>query len=213
MTNPHHALLYFVAETTDTPFDLAAIAAESEVTEMRAEKFSIGDVRTLIDTAYGRPFEKGSRTIIVRALDIGLEAQHALLKVLEEPPLTTRLIFILKQGCTLLPTLLSRVAIVTADETESSQTTAASLFIDFLTAPYATRLEQIGSLTKAKDTEGLEALEQGLRHLLVHDRGYGTEIKTRLIWCLTNLRLHGASKKMLWEEIALTLQVENPKRG
>jgi hypothetical protein len=34
------------------------------------------------------------------------------------------------------------------------------------------------------------------------------ETKKRLLWCQSNLRLHGASKKMLWEEIALTLGVE-----
>jgi hypothetical protein len=82
MFKSHHAILYLVSDISVTPFDLSLVAAESEIREFTSEKLSIDEVRTLIATAYTRPFERATQTIVLRVNDIGIEAQHALLKVL-----------------------------------------------------------------------------------------------------------------------------------
>jgi DNA polymerase III, delta subunit len=207
----HHAIIYYVSDITETPFDIDLLRSVSEVREFVAQKFSIGEVRELIGVAYGRPLELPTRTIIVRALDIGSEAQHALLKVLEEPPLTTHIILILKQGCFLLPTLLSRLSVQVPNTPVEKTGELVSVFSDFKAASLTDRLALIAAFTKDKDTETAEALEQGLiRYIGLHPQRSSEELR-RLVWCQSHLRMHGASRKMLWEEIALTIPVEDTR--
>lgn len=208
MPPSHHAILYFVSDIAETPFDSLALSATSEIREFHSAKFSIAEVRDLIATAYGRPFEKATRTIIIRTLDIGIEAQHALLKVLEEPPLTTRFILIIKQGSVLLPTVLSRLALAESNTDFTPDGALDEQFKIFLQAPLAERLATIAAFTKDKDTAVAEALDRGLRQY-VDTLSFKSPIdRGRLLWCQSHLRMHGASRKMLWEEIALTLPVE-----
>ncbi len=209
MNITHHAQLYFVSDSTETPFDIVALQAVSEVTVFQTDTFSINEARTLIDAAYVRPFEKMTRTIIVRANAIGLEAQHALLKVLEEPPLTTCFILIMRQGSVLLPTVLSRLHLMTTHGVTTFVESFA--FNTFLAASVSDRISQIAIATKNKDTETLGSLYTGLAAWLVRANASSVGGRSRLLWCESMLTLHGASKKMLWEEIALSLPVA--KRG
>ncbi len=205
MHSTHHAQLFFVSDSTETPFDMAALEAESEVFTFTAETFSIGEVRALIEAAYTRPFEKATRTIIVRANAIGIEAQNALLKILEEPPITTRFILVLRQGSLVLPTVLSRVQLMTVTGGVASISTGA--FDAFLAASFAERMTQIATSTKNKDTDTLSALYTGLSVWLTSATSLSVNLRSQVLWCQSMLTLHGASKKMLWEEIALALPV------
>lgn len=211
--NPnHHAILYYVSDVAETPFDMELLSSRSEVREFVAHKFSIGEVRELITTAYGRPLELPTRTIVVRAYDIGIEAQHALLKILEEPPETTRIILVLKQGSILLPTLLSRLSVEVSVSSEGSTGESTRIFDNFKSSSLADRLTLIASFAKDKDTETAEALERGLNHYLERHSQKNVDELQRVLWCQRHLRVHGASRKMLWEEIALTIPVED-RRG
>lgn len=209
VNSDHHAILYYVSDPADTPFDWEVLSSRSEVREFVAHKFSIGEVRELIVVAYGRPLVLSTRTIVVRAQDIGIEAQHALLKVLEEPPSTTRIILILKRGTVLLPTLLSRLSVQDSDQPAGSTGEPSQVFDDFKYASLADRLARVASFTKDKDTETAEALERGLNQYLENYSQKNVDELRRLLWCQSHLRQHGASRKMLWEEIALTIPVED----
>lgn len=206
----HHAQLFLVSDVRETPFDMAALSQMSEVTTLQTDTFSIGEVRKLIDTAYARPFEKETRTIVVRANAIGLEAQNALLKVLEEPPLTTRFILVLRQGCVVLPTVLSRV--FTVPVSGQAAVVEHTTFNNFMTAEYAERMTNIALATKNKDIQTLDAWYAGLADWLARATDIPAVVRSRLLWCESMLTLNGASKKMLWEEIAFLLPVAKAQR-
>ena len=57
---PHHAVLYQGHVLSDTPLDSELLRAETELQILSLPVLSIGAVRTLIATAFVRPFEKRS---------------------------------------------------------------------------------------------------------------------------------------------------------
>ena len=83
-TLSHHALLYQGRVLTDTPIDVGQLRATTEVELVHVPILSIGLVRELTLSAYARPFEKASKTIVIEVGQIAPEAQQALLKLLEE---------------------------------------------------------------------------------------------------------------------------------
>ncbi len=204
----HHALLYF--STNDTALQLLLVTRrlESEVTVYKMDVLSISEVRQLITTAYLKPQSQPTRTIVIVTGNITVEAQQALLKILEEPPLTTKFILWLRSGTLLLPTLRSRLDVQIAPG-EQVMATPSAIFANFKQSTYATRIEQIATLTKNKDVAVLAEMSEALGQWLVSFKSSDVTSSTHISWCLSQLELRGASKKMLWEEIALLLPVEN----
>ncbi len=198
---PHHAVLYHGRVLADTPLDLALVRAETELEILSLPVLSIGAVRTLIATAYVRPFEKPTKTIVLEVGQIAPEAQQALLKLLEEPPATTRFILVLPAFDNLLPTLRSRLYEPT--DVRTTSVIPHTLFESFLAAPYAARIAQIADIAKAKDSTDFEMLAAGLRTFVANAPVLPrtAELHDRLLV----LGKRGASKKMLWEDIALRL--------
>lgn len=69
----------------------------------------IAQVRELIDRLSVKPVEAVKRVVIIRSAEtMNVEAANALLKILEEPPVSTMFILITKQPSDILPTILSR---------------------------------------------------------------------------------------------------------
>lgn len=200
--NDHHAVLYVGG-------DLSVVAAarpDHEWIAMQVDTLSIAEVRRLISLAYQTPGVHPYRTIAVTASAIAFEAQHALLKVLEEPPATTRFVFCLPSVAGLLPTVLSRFMVVTAAVTECSESV---VFSTFLESGIVARIEQIATAAKKKDDDYFRQLEAGLHAYLLQT---ATTATAPLHQCLIYLGLRGASKKMLWDEIALTLPLSGAGR-
>lgn len=205
----HHALLYISASTAALHELVSTLHQESEVVLYQLATLTIDDVRELlIKTAYQRPLTFKTRTILVAATSINREAQHALLKILEEPPATTKFVFWLPPGAVLLPTILSRVESVDMDEVVA--TDASAFFQTFLEFSLAARIELITKLTKNKDLKNLLLLSSGMRQYVTTHSSLDVGIRSQFLWCLSQLEVNGASKKMLWEEMALLLPVEAP---
>lgn len=80
-----------------------------DVLVLRHELFSVEDARAAHEAAYRMPVEGEVKLIIIGASRIFHEAQNALLKLCEEPPLGTYLVFVLTSEGVLLPTLRSRL--------------------------------------------------------------------------------------------------------
>jgi DNA polymerase III delta prime subunit len=79
----------------------------------------IGDVRIIQKTILLKPFRGKVKAVIIMAHEgITLEAQNALLKILEEPPANTILIIVVSKKEIVLPTILSRCKIVFLHEEE-----------------------------------------------------------------------------------------------
>ena len=199
---PHHAILYQGHTLADTGIDETDLPQATEVEVMSFPILSIGLVRQLIAAAYLRPFEKPTRTIVLEVGQIALEAQHALLKLLEEPPETTSFIIITPEPGHLLPTVRSRLYQpahqVTTPEFDQ-------IFRNYLASSVGERITQIATIAKAKDTTDFEKLATGLSLWLP---GAPPGVNRALIpeWLLL-LPKRGTAKKMIWEDIALRLPV------
>ena len=109
---------YFAARLLDVP--IHALANQAYVTILAPERgsLSIEAVRALqqsmrLKTVGSRPVRRIA--IIEQAHTLTTEAQNALLKLLEEPPIDTVLILTAENNRALLPTILSRVQVVAVE--------------------------------------------------------------------------------------------------
>lgn len=200
---PHHARL-FVSHLPKSVIETIVTTEEStsEIITFASDTVSIDEVRQVIQLAFQTPGNKSYRLIVLQARQIAHEAQHALLKILEEPPLTTRFVIILPSLAGLLPTIVSRVAIVS----EHAETYDNPVFTRFITTDAKSRLEMIADIVKRKADEDYSELYDGLvSHVSTGDVAH--DMKSVVQTALIQLRQKGASKKMVWEELALTLPV------
>ncbi len=78
--------------------------------------FSVADARRVTELAAGAAFAGEHRVIIIAASRAYHEAQNALLKVFEEPPFGTHLFLIFPTLGGLLPTLRSRVQVLSMSD-------------------------------------------------------------------------------------------------
>lgn len=196
MSMPHHATIV----RSVCPCDyLVTRKPEMEQVFVVLETFGIDDARRLIERAYQRPQELSLQQLIVQTNFITHEAQNALLKVLEEPPLSTSFLFVVSPDLVLLPTLLSRfeqsTTLIEAEEVDQE-------FSVFLALSYGERIAAIESALKKKDVVWQRAMKRGLIHYVGHQR----DIALRDLEYVARLLLtRGASNKMLFEHMALTL--------
>lgn len=86
-----------------------------DVSLQKYEKImGIEDVRKIQKEALLKPFRGKEKAIIIEAYqNITLEAQNALLKILEEPPANTIIMTVIPKKEFVLPTIISRCKIVT----------------------------------------------------------------------------------------------------
>jgi len=116
----HHA--FVIEKEAEEGIKIALAWAEKEL-EMKPEGnpdvvvlryglFSVADARRVTELAVGAPFKGESKVLIITASRAYHEAQNALLKLFEEPPVGTYLFLILPSLGGLLPTLRSRVQVL-----------------------------------------------------------------------------------------------------
>ena len=122
-----------------------------------------------------------------------------MLKLFEEPPEDTIFFLIIPHQSLLIPTLRSRL--VLSANPEKVENNDAH---EFLKLTYADRLQMIADQAK-KDPAVLERLVSSLGNL--SHKELGTEGAKSLAMTDNYVRNRGASRKMLLEELALTLRV------
>jgi len=125
------------------------------------ESFSVADARMISDRARGKAF--GSRKVIVlKSERFTPEAQNALLKTLEEPPVDTHFVIFGREESHFLPTVLSRVQIV---QVGNAKVTPLHKDVEkFLDAPPSKRID---FAKKFSDKNERSALSPFLDALLV----------------------------------------------
>ncbi len=199
----HHAVLLWVKEPLS--YDVRNFAEPSQ--SISLPQFGINDVRALISSAYRRPVgENLEQTLVVATEFITEEAQQALLKIVEEPPLSTSFIFVLPQGYTLLPTLLSRFEQV---DIQQSATGSSAVFEAFLHASIADRFSLIEAALKTKDQTWLTDIKRGLvGYLLMKRIDLKRDVLLELEYVVRFLLTRGASNKFLLEHAALSLPLK-----
>lgn len=164
------------------------------------ETLTVDDARSVASFAYLRPVGD-TKYIVLACKSVTDEAQHALLKVVEEGVGHSTFILLVPPGAFILPTLLSRC--VTLKETgggaEHKDEAKA-----FLSLSYAERIAQVEALAKAQDRESARTLVQGLLELAEENK-YGKEILRDLLEADQFLAGSGSSIKSVVGHLALTL--------
>lgn len=115
--NPEKRKVYiekFCLEEKVSPFDRSTIQTENP-------SIGIEIIRDLQKTLYLKPL-KGEKKIILieNAQTLTIEAQNALLKILEEPPLHTYFFLSATSANAFLPTILSRCKIIKLEEEKTA---------------------------------------------------------------------------------------------
>jgi DNA polymerase III delta prime subunit len=198
----HHALVYIAdsAAAIDIPAEL--LVPSLDVVHVFTERLLIADARQIITEAYTKPVASALRTIVITVRDFQPEAQHALLKLFEEPPATTRFIVVVPRLDMLLPTLRSRVLVVSA----STQGDTENLhFRPFVQASYADRLVLVADYAKDKDTIAMEALVRGAEEYASKEVATQPHLLRTVLMIRDYFAFPGASRKMLLEALALAL--------
>ncbi len=203
MNSTHHSLL--VQTVLVREFVLSAdLTADAEVLDEYNNRFGIQDARDLVKRAYNRPSEESTQCLVVRSDFITHEAQNALLKIIEEPPLSTRFIFILPEGFSILPTLMSRFQIVKIPEFSLGKESNIE-FYTFLSQCYKDRLTAIEKATKQKDVDWQQSIKRGLIQYIKNIKPSSQSYLFELEFVARKLLTRGASNKMLLEHMSLIL--------
>jgi DNA polymerase III delta prime subunit len=199
----HHALLLHADSLQTSSLNEEYKKQSADVLHFVRDRFSIDDARELSSLASQTPFEAQVRVFVISVKHIAVEAQNALLKLLEEPPATALFYIIVPKTALLLPTLLSRLqmqsgASSTTDETNSS-------FVTFFKSSYADRLIAIAEHTKEKDLVWIDEILSGAEAYASGSKEKDTSLYSAILFARSYIQTKGASAKMLLEELALCL--------
>lgn len=198
-----HARLY-IASTYQLVPELESLLHQStDVEHFVAENFTIADARMLYSRATLRPVEDSLRQFIVSFGSITSEAQNALLKLFEEPPVTSVFHIVVAREDMLLSTVRSRLQLVS---TVHRDHVVSDVFKDFQQSTLNERLAAVTTRTKNKDQAWAEAIVLGAEQVIQADiTKKGTELLETVVYIRRYLGKRGASTKLLLEELALSL--------
>jgi DNA polymerase III delta prime subunit len=168
----HHALglIGDVQEALDSVKNILSAADFSVVGNpdfylLSREAISIDEIRRLRSETMGRPAQGAVRLFVISGVQIGEDAQNALLKILEDPPRDVRFILIVPTREALLQTVRSRLALVDTPDTSEDVALAAE-GVAFLSASPAERLKRVAAIIEEKDRQSLNQLILCLEHAL-----------------------------------------------
>ena len=164
--------------------------------------FGIDDASALRHEANLRPVVRDERVFVLILTTVTVEAQNALLKIFEEP-LASQFHIIVSSEDTLIPTLRSRMRV--ERYATGIDPNAQALAQAFLAAPYTERLADVAAGAKNKDDAWFRGVLRGL------EEGYTKTLPpdalTAVVFVHMYIEHRGASKKMLFEYLALSLPV------
>ncbi len=197
----NHAFLVLAddLESADLPSDLKNESADTR--HISVESFGIDEARNLKSLASERAFSGDHHHFIITCRSITEEAQNALLKLFEDPPSGAIFYLVMPSENRLLPTLRSRLYL----EHNQSNSEKEDLAKTFLRLDYKDRMEWIADTAK-KDPDKLLDL---VREISRSDfKSWTMEAKRSLLLAERYVYNRGAGKKMLIEELALSLPIE-----
>ena len=205
----HHARLFVANSISDSLLEDGITVPGEDIIHIVRDKLRIADIEEIKKYAYQRPIKRGKIDIVIFADSYLLEAQNALLKLLEEPPLSTRLSLVTKDQQQLLPTVRSRLLFCGSNEPINTKEETYGL--EFISNPVAKRIAQIDVLAKNKDTKTMQQILRLTARLLIKntlsnkqsDRNSYQVLNTVMYYIQQN----GASSKMLLEYVALSIPV------
>lgn len=124
-----------------------------DIVVQRYSLLSVEDARKVGEVAAQAPFSGDKKVVIIAASRVYHEAQNALLKIFEEPPQGTYLFLVIPNVGNLLPTLRSRVQILTTPRPGSGRQEISELATQFLAGSKEKRSAIIKKLTTGRDED------------------------------------------------------------
>lgn len=120
--------------------------SKEDITVLQFELLSVEDARRITEYAHRAPLKGGAKALIITVERFFHEAQNALLKTFEEPPLGTHLFLVVPKEGMLLPTLRSRLSSLSPTEV-----TTPEIAHTFLSASSEAQVKHIEAIvTRAK---------------------------------------------------------------
>jgi DNA polymerase III delta prime subunit len=187
-----------------------------DVVVLRYGLLTVADARRVADTAAGAPFAGEHKVVIISASRAYHEAQNALLKIFEEPPPGTYLFLILPSLGGLLPTLRSRVQILSNINVGRTTSHIPEVAEKFISATREKRTALIKKLAAGSDDderrsnrEEAIAIVNGVEALAYQKlkKGGNTATVTALLSDIAELRSHlydrSAPVRMILEHLSL----------
>lgn len=202
MSMEHHAMLCIAASLENaTQIPDVYKKQNSDVVHIVTDRLSIDHARNLSKEALVRPVVGQKRVFVLVVQALPAEAQNALLKLFEEPPVHTQFYLVVPQEGMLLPTLRSRLQLLEGvkDVTENTS------YVSFLEMSYKDRLSHVADLAKQKDIQAMELLLAGAEMTAEASIEKDTHLAKTVLMVRSYFKTPGASKKMLLEELSLAL--------
>lgn len=192
-----HLLISPSLELTSLPEEFQKESVD--VRHIVVDSFGIGEARSLLSLSSQTAWGENDHTFVIATSKITLEAQNALLKLFEDPPSRTVFYLVIPQESLLIPTLRSRFvsAEVSTNNTEDDSASAD----DFIKMSLGERMDYIAEKNK-KDPKSLEELVVSLGS---EKDKLSPKARKALLLVDKYVYNQGASRKMLLEELALSL--------
>jgi DNA polymerase III delta prime subunit len=200
MTGTHaYLILADDLESADIPSEAKQEGADTR--HMIVPSFGIDEARNLKDLSGERSFGGDHYNFVIVTRSITEEAQNAILKLFEDPPVGAVFYLVIPSKTRLLPTLRSRLFL----KHNRSNSKTEDLANQFLRFGYKERMEWIADVAK-KDPDKLTDL---VREISRSDlKSWSQKAKRSLLLAERYVYNRGAGKKMLIEELALALPIE-----
>lgn len=191
-----HAYLFIAPSLKDSGVDEKLKTETADTRHLVVDSLGIKDARWLIKESSSKSLSGEKHNFVIFAKSLNLEAQNALLKLFEEPPSDTVFYLIVPNQSLLIPTLRSRLIYKEATESKDSSGRA------FLKLSLKDRLDKIAELAK-DDPSALGEIVRSLGE----DKSLKLSVDAKRALLLTEKYVYnrGASRKMLLEELALSL--------
>lgn len=203
----HHAFLYIgPSQHFVSVLPREVQAGSVDVVHEVYERFGIDHARSLRERAVSTSFE-GEKCFVLTIQSATIEAQNALLKLLEEPADNVQFYLNIPREDVCIQTLHSRLMRIDDRTNRSFDTTEAETL---LSLTIKDQLEEIGKRTKAKDIQWVEAVLTGIEALCYQKKQY--RVLKELLFVRQYAAARGASHKMLLEHLMLSIREAERKR-
>ena len=196
----YERLLKFIEKKLDYE-----IHANPDFFHEQYDSFSIDDARKLREMQNTKALSGDRKIYVIETLGMTVEAQNSLLKVFEEPSVGTHFFIISPSAEVYLPTLRSRVIVITHSEQQKQSEESKR----FLVASIKERLELVGEIAEEKDKgRAISLTENLLGYFYSAKKSKNTKDFDSFLKELLKTRIYlgdrSPSLKLLLEHIALT---------
>jgi DNA polymerase-3 subunit delta' len=196
----HHAQLLIGSYAWAGSLLPEVLRSEGEdVRHYRGVRMGIDEVRTIIYEAYLKPIHEDKRSFVIAYGQLTLDAQNALLKLLEDPPVTAQFFIIIDREELLIPTVRSRLLIVAREDIQAIDAEC----LKFFTLSITERLTLIANRMKNNDDVWARVIMRAIEEKAHREKNMP------VLKALDELRpfydTQGASRKMILEHLTLML--------